>query len=234
MANRKQQTRKPAGKGTAKPSEGPKAKVENKREDILVAAARLFSKKGFEAATVRDIAQAADMLSGSVYYHFESKEEIFFAVYQAGIEQIIAAVEAAVLTETDPWARLRAASTAHLKTLLGSPFSAVIAPNFAQGAVRLRKGLIESRNRHDHIFKDLIADLDLPASFDRGLMRLQLLGALNWTTYWYRSERSSPAEIASHLIDMLQAGAQATRGGHGKAYRSDAPTGAEVDAPLAR
>jgi TetR/AcrR family transcriptional regulator, cholesterol catabolism regulator len=185
-----------------------KGKIENKREDILVAAARLFSKKGFEAATIRDIAQAVGMLSGSVYYHFSSKEEIFFAVYQAGIEQIINAVETAINTEDEPWGRLRAACVAHLTTLLQSPFSAVIAPNFAKGAIKLRKSLVDARNRHDLIFKKLIADLVLPEAFDERLMRLQLLGALNWTTYWYHANKSSPENIANHLVDMLEHGAR--------------------------
>jgi AcrR family transcriptional regulator len=180
---------------------------ENRREDILVAAARLFSTKGFEAATVRDIADAADMLSGSVYYHFASKEEIFFAVYEAGIEQIITAVEARLGKEADPWLRLEQACIAHLTTLLGSPFSAVIAPNFTQDAVRLRQNLIQLRNRYDNIFKGLVEALPLPDQIDRKLMRLQVLGALNWTPYWYRPGGSSPRHIARHLIRMLRTAA---------------------------
>ena len=49
----------------------------------------------------------------------------------------------------------------------------------------------------------MIAVLPLPARVDRTLLRLTLLGALNWTLTWYRPGRSEPAEIARHLVNTL-------------------------------
>src|SRR5436190_23445522 len=45
-----------------------------RRAELLLLAARLFAEKGFRATTVRDIADAAGVLSGSLYHHFDSKE----------------------------------------------------------------------------------------------------------------------------------------------------------------
>jgi TetR/AcrR family transcriptional regulator, cholesterol catabolism regulator len=183
----------------------PPAGAVNRREDILAAAAELFHRKGFEGATMRDIASAVNMLSGSVFYHFSSKEELFFAVYESGIAQISQAVQDAIARETDPWRRLEAAAVAHLQTLLKSPFSAAVAPGLSLIAARLRPSFIEARNQYDELFKSLIAGLPLPPGINRRLMRLQLLGALNWTPYWYQETRThSPAQIAHHLIGMLQ------------------------------
>ncbi|MGE4239813.1 TetR/AcrR family transcriptional regulator [Ramlibacter sp.] len=177
----------------------------NRREDILVAAAQLFSEKGFEGATMRDIASAVNMLSGSLFYHFSSKEELFFAVYEAGITQMTRAVQSALEKETDPWKRLEAAAVAHLQTLLKSPFSAAIAPGLSLVAARLRPSLIASRNEYDDLFKSLLEALPLPSGVNRRLMRLQILGALNWTPYWYQEDRThSPAQIARHLVAMLR------------------------------
>jgi AcrR family transcriptional regulator len=47
-----------------------------RRDEVLGVAAELFARKGFRATTVRDIADAAGMLSGSLYHHFDSKERI--------------------------------------------------------------------------------------------------------------------------------------------------------------
>jgi TetR/AcrR family transcriptional regulator, cholesterol catabolism regulator len=47
-----------------------------RREAMLELAAELFAEKGFRATTVRDIADAAGVLSGSLYHHFDSKESI--------------------------------------------------------------------------------------------------------------------------------------------------------------
>jgi AcrR family transcriptional regulator len=47
-----------------------------RRDEVIDVAAELFARKGFRATTVRDIAEAAGMLSGSLYHHFDSKERI--------------------------------------------------------------------------------------------------------------------------------------------------------------
>ena len=54
----------------------------NMREAILVAAEELFSTKGFNAVTVRDIAQAAGANPGSVTYHFRTKDELLLEIYR--------------------------------------------------------------------------------------------------------------------------------------------------------
>src|SRR5688500_16226398 len=47
-----------------------------RREELLAIAARLFAEKGFRNTTVRDIADEAGILSGSLYHHFDSKESM--------------------------------------------------------------------------------------------------------------------------------------------------------------
>lgn len=69
---------------------------DNRRAQLLDAAAHLFSERGFHATSMRDIAKAVGMLSGSIYYHFESKEEMLLAVYEEGKRRIADEVDAAV------------------------------------------------------------------------------------------------------------------------------------------
>ena len=45
-----------------------------RREELLQIAGALFAQRGFKNTTVRDIADAAGILSGSLYHHFDSKE----------------------------------------------------------------------------------------------------------------------------------------------------------------
>lgn len=51
----------------------------NRRDELVLAAARLFVDKGFAATTTRDIAEAVGMRSGSPFYHFRSKQELLKA-----------------------------------------------------------------------------------------------------------------------------------------------------------
>ena len=53
-----------------------------KRHQIIEAAARVFAKKGYSGAVIADIALAAKVGKGTVYEYFDSKEDLFFAVFE--------------------------------------------------------------------------------------------------------------------------------------------------------
>jgi AcrR family transcriptional regulator len=61
-------------KAPAKPK--PVEKVSKRRDEILAVAAELFAAKGYEETTIREIGDAAGILSGSLYHHFQTKEEM--------------------------------------------------------------------------------------------------------------------------------------------------------------
>jgi AcrR family transcriptional regulator len=83
--------------------DGAKGKTEraapaDRRELILAAAARRFAEYGFEATTVRQIADDVDILSGSLYHHFATKEEILEEIVRDAVqEQLDCAVRTAAL-----------------------------------------------------------------------------------------------------------------------------------------
>ena len=62
------------------------------RGQILAAAARLFGQQGYANTTLRQIAQAAGIRAGSIYYHFEGKDEIAACVLDEGIVAVTDAV----------------------------------------------------------------------------------------------------------------------------------------------
>jgi len=57
-------------------------------DDIVSAAAKVFRTKGYHAATVRDIADEVGLLKGSLYHHFDSKEELLYLVVKEPIAQM--------------------------------------------------------------------------------------------------------------------------------------------------
>ena len=68
----------------------------NRRKDILDAAAGRFRYQGYAATTMRDIAHDSGMLAGSRYYHFPSKSGLLLAVHQDCVRRIAGAVDAAI------------------------------------------------------------------------------------------------------------------------------------------
>jgi TetR/AcrR family acrAB operon transcriptional repressor len=70
------------------------------RKQILDASLKLFSEKGFARTSVRDIAQAAGITDAAIYYHFDSKRDLFEALFEErGITSALAGLEQAAITE---------------------------------------------------------------------------------------------------------------------------------------
>nr|WP_246238563.1 TetR/AcrR family transcriptional regulator [Acrocarpospora corrugata] len=73
-----------------------------RRDHLVKLAAELFARKGFQATTVREIAEEAGILSGSLYHHFDSKETIVDEVLRTFLEDLVARYRGALQTESDP------------------------------------------------------------------------------------------------------------------------------------
>ena len=72
-----------------------------KRPEILDAAMKLFSERGFERTTVDEIATRANVGKGTIYLYFENKEQIFFAVLETGLLQINQIISENLSAKTD-------------------------------------------------------------------------------------------------------------------------------------
>ena len=57
--------------------------VEDRREQIIDAAMHVFARKGYSNATNKDIAREAGITPGLIYYYFESKEALLYAIFEA-------------------------------------------------------------------------------------------------------------------------------------------------------
>jgi AcrR family transcriptional regulator len=73
---------------------------------MVAIAAELFAQKGYRATTVREIADAAGILSGSLYHHFDSKESIGDEILSGFINDVLVNYRAAVVEASDPRAAL--------------------------------------------------------------------------------------------------------------------------------
>jgi len=73
----------------------------SRREELLAIAVKLFAEQGVAKTTVRDIADAAGMLSGSLYHHFESKNQIVAEAIGKGLTLGVAANRALIESSPD-------------------------------------------------------------------------------------------------------------------------------------
>jgi AcrR family transcriptional regulator len=78
----------------------------NRREELLELAATMFADRGLHATTVRDIADGAGILSGSLYHHFASKEEIVDEILHGFLDWLFARYQEIIDTKPNPLDRL--------------------------------------------------------------------------------------------------------------------------------
>lgn len=178
----------------------------NRRQEILDAAAQCFAKSGYDATSMRDIAKHTDLLAGSLYYHFKSKEELLCAVHEEGVRRIKEKVLLAINSQADAWTRLEQASVAYLESMLTESIYAqvVVSELPRRRARKLRNILVAHRDDFEDIFRRIIDELPLRPDVDRKYWRLSLMGMLAWTFVWYRPGSDAPANVARQLVDLLR------------------------------
>ncbi|NKZ11571.1 TetR/AcrR family transcriptional regulator [Mycolicibacterium septicum DSM 44393] len=82
------------------------AQPASRREELLDLAATMFAERGLKATTVRDIADSAGILSGSLYHHFKSKEQMVEEVLKDFLDWLFARYQEILDRETTPLGRL--------------------------------------------------------------------------------------------------------------------------------
>lgn len=101
----------------------------DRRERILASAAEMFARKGVSATTVREIADAVGVLSGSLYHHFESKDAILDEVLRRYLEAIQTRYDEVLASDGTAPERLHKLVLASLLTAAEQPHASAIYQN---------------------------------------------------------------------------------------------------------
>ncbi len=182
-------------------------KNSKRRKELVAIAARLFCNQGYETTTVRMLADAMGIKSGSLFHHFNDKQEILYAVIESGMLHAIEIAKQALSTAKTPREKLLALAKAHLSTLLDDRDAHVVAIYEWRSLTQAsRELLVELRDAYEANWREVISecyDAGL-LNGDQSLQRHLALGALNWTVQWYYPEgKLSPDELAEELVTMV-------------------------------
>ncbi|CAA0080602.1 HTH-type transcriptional repressor KstR2 [Mycolicibacterium vanbaalenii] len=90
-----------------RPAAAATQQTNTRRDELLGLAATMFAERGLRATTVRDIADSAGILSGSLYHHFSSKEEMVDEVLRGFLDWLFERYQQIVETESNPLERLK-------------------------------------------------------------------------------------------------------------------------------
>jgi AcrR family transcriptional regulator len=178
------------------------------RDEILVAAAQIFSLKGFHATSMQDIAEAVNLQKGSLYHHVASKQEILVEILDQALDLLIERMEQVRAAELPPDLRLRQAMETYLSTLLEHrDLAAVLLLEYRSLEPAFQSRHIPRRDRYERLWRDLIQQGLDDGQFccvDPSMTSRALLGVMNWTITWYRPEgQFTPQELACQFSNLF-------------------------------
>ncbi|CAB4542709.1 MAG: TetR family transcriptional regulator [Actinobacteria bacterium] len=185
------------------------AAVTSRRDEIIEVAAQVIAERGIKGATVRDIGQAAGILSGSLYYHFDSKEQIVLELLLPSIEEQYERSLAIRAQAVSPTAALTELIRTSVHETAKHPNQAVILRNEARTfrdvealapvaelrakTVALYVEVVNAGRKSGEFRSDIDVDIVVRAMFDG------LLGAARWFT---GPRRRKPEQVAAALVDL--------------------------------
>ena len=179
------------------------------RGRLLREAARLFREKGYERTTVRDLAAAVGIQSGSLFHHFRTKEEILKAVMVETIRLNTAVMQAAMSEANSSREKLRALISAELESINGQTGEAMAVLVFEWRSLSeaSQAEVLELRDIYEALWLDVLSGLKDEGALnaDPFVVRRMLTGALSWTVTWYRPDRGGLTHdgLTDQVVAML-------------------------------
>lgn len=180
-----------------------------RRREILTVARELFREKGYHATTIRDIADGAGLLSGSLYAHIRTKEDLLFEItdeiadrFLTGIRRI---AQDAALT---PVEKFHAALCEHIRVVADNMDAATVFSHEWKALSDERKQRIQKkRDDYEQQWTFIIDDGVEQKVFQdkhRKFARMVTLSVANWLYQWYDPAGDlDAAGVAERLATVL-------------------------------
>jgi AcrR family transcriptional regulator len=206
MATTKKGSRRRKAKGNEKGQRGEAVR----QAELLGIAADLFADRGYVATTVRDIAEEAGILSGSLYHHFDSKESMIDAILSNFIEQTLSRYEAVLAEGHGPTEAFEGLVRVSLESMVGSRSAILIYQNEARFlAAEPRFAYLREAHRKfegiwTKVLKEGISSGEFRENIDPKLV-YRLVRDTVWTApRWYRPGGSlKPEKIIEQYLAVL-------------------------------
>ena len=192
---------------------GPAGQQASRRDELLDLAATMFAERGLRATTVRDIADSAGILSGSLYHHFASKEEMVDEVLRGFLDWLFDRYQQIVETESNPLERLRGLFLASFEAIEHRHAQVVIYQDEAKRlSAQPRFGYVEERNiEQRRMWMDVLSQ-----GVDEGYFRPDLdvdlvyrfIRDTTWVSVrWYRPGGPlTAAQVGQHYLAIVLGG----------------------------
>ncbi|GAA0612343.1 hypothetical protein GCM10009547_12960 [Sporichthya brevicatena] len=201
----------------ADPAPTPQAPAETRAAATIVrildAAARVFRENGYAGARLVDIATEADMQTGSLYYHFDSREDLVSHLLRNAwhhTDDMVRRSVEGLPARTAPINRLCTVMSAHMLSILSEAnYTSAMLRILGQVPDEVRATIGPLQRTYLELWRELLSEAqsagDIRSDLDLSVVLMVLNGALNWTVEWYQPDTSNltPAELAEEFCKLV-------------------------------
>lgn len=185
------------------------------RGSITLAAAKLFNEVGYQACTLREIADAVGLSKAGLYYYYPSKEAILRAIADSAVQTLVSHLDSVLAMDVAVERQLREVIIGRVEAIAEEQDflttfwqeRAATPETVADELVSLMRDYLEKlvalleRAREQGVIKEDV-DVEMAA--------WGIIGVTGWCYHWYKpSGRLNPRQIGEHLYDLLWAGLRA-------------------------
>ena len=176
---------------------------DKRRDSILAAAARLYARRGFQGASVADLASACSTSKSLIYHYFPSKDDTLHAVMAAHLDDLVDAADEA-MQAGNAEERLRALTLAFMRLYAGARDSHKVLLNELDNLPpRQRAEVVAKQRRIIAVVETLIREIRPDLNPLTLPLTMLFFGMINWTHTWLRPQGPISAEAIADLAVNL-------------------------------
>jgi AcrR family transcriptional regulator len=186
------------------------AEARQKLREICRVAARVFYEKGYDGASMQDIAEAVGLTKAGLYHHVSSKDMLLFEIMNYGMDILDEAVLAKVKDITDPREKLRQTILGHIDLVIRARDMEITVILHENRSLKgnLSKKINARKRAYIEYLEDLIARVQkqsgMPPKLSPHIAAFAALGMINWLYQWYHLEGPvKQEEIASAYLEFF-------------------------------
>ncbi len=187
----------------------PTCSDDRRTQIIYRQAAEVIHRKGFDATSMGDIADAVDLTKGGLYYYIKGKQALLFAIMNEALKLLESEVVEPASAEADPERRLAALISRHVRLVMQeTALMTILATERDALDAKHRAKLADCPDSYPGLLRDCIERvLHKQASaprIDPAVAAHSLLGMVHWVVRWHQIEnRMNEDQLVEQLTNLL-------------------------------
>ncbi|HWH16763.1 MAG TPA: TetR/AcrR family transcriptional regulator [Allosphingosinicella sp.] len=177
---------------------------DKRREAIVAAAAQLYARRGFQGASVFDLAQACGTSKSLIYHYFPAKDDILYEVMAAHLDALVDAADDAMQSGSAK-ERLHALTLSFMRLYVGAQDSHKVLLNELDNLPPERRAEVVAKQRRIiAVVETLVLEIRSDANPITLPLTMLFFGMINWTHTWFKAEGEiSMGKLAELVVDLM-------------------------------